>query len=57
MPNFCAKFIVGGALTYALYLIVKCPCDKLIACHSEPYWFALGVAAVTVPLNNYLQLK
>lgn len=55
MPNLCAKYIAGSALAYALWLVYKCPCDRLIACHSFPYWFSLSVAALAIPINNYLK--
>lgn len=54
MPNLCAKYIVGAALSYALFLVYKCPCERLVACHSFPYWMSLGVAALAIPANNYL---
>ena len=54
MKHLCAKLIAGAALAYAFYNVLKCPCDKLVACHSKPYYISLGVAAFVIPVNNLL---
>lgn len=44
MPNLVLKIVSVSALAYASYTIIQCPCDKLVACHSTPFWASMIVA-------------
>jgi hypothetical protein len=50
--NCAPKFIVSGLLLYALYYIIKCPCDVLVNCHFEETVAALSGALATILLLN-----
>lgn len=49
MDQHCLKrYVVIGSLMYAAYLTYICPCEKLIACHKQPFWISLGVATFVI---------
>jgi hypothetical protein len=48
MPNLTKKLIAGAALSFALYNVYICPCDKLVKCHEGPFWGSLAVAAAVI---------
>ena len=46
--EFTKKIIVGGALAYATYTVVFCPCKPLFKCHWYEFWISMTVAGVTI---------
>jgi hypothetical protein len=50
------KLITASLTLYALYYIVKCPCDKLVACHFWETTTALTGALSVILLVNYKKL-
>ena len=50
LSNNLKKILAGGALLYATYTVVFCPCTPLIACHKTEFWGSLAVAAITIAI-------
>ena len=46
--EFTKKIIAGGALAYATYTVVFCPCKPLVECHWYEFWISMTVAGVTI---------
>ena len=49
--NELRKFTALILLSYASYLVYNCPCEKLIKCHSVPFYYSIGEAITVVYLG------
>lgn len=47
-----ARWLTVASLTYAAYLVIKCPCDVLASCQQEQFYAAtLGPLALIAFMN------
>lgn len=44
------QIVTVGALSYALYTAVTCPCEVYLSCHIKQFYSAVGVASVAAYL-------
>ncbi len=47
MVSTNTKFLAMLPLAGASYLVLKCPCDRLVACQKNLYWGLILLAAIT----------
>ena len=44
--------IVSVIIAYALYITVKCPCERTLSCHLPDFFGSLGLASFLVIWEN-----
>ena len=52
MPNLVLKVIAGSALAFLTFLVMFCPCERLLCCHLGTFWMGLSVALAVVFYAN-----
>lgn len=50
--NVIGKLIAGSALLFAAFLVILCPCEKVVRCHIGWFYGALIVAIVVAVYFN-----
>lgn len=53
-PTLCfvSQVAIVGSLTYASYLVIKCPCLTPVGCSTGQFYLALTVATAIVLVTN-----
>lgn len=46
------KIAAGFPLAYALYMVIKCPCERLVSCSMGEFYVAIGFATTVVAICN-----
>jgi len=52
MGLFLQKIIAGGSLAFMLYLVLMCPCKRLLCCHLGSFYIALALLMAVVLSEN-----
>jgi len=50
--NITYKVIAGTAALFIFYLVIQCPCKRILCCHLPQFWIALFVILAVVFLDN-----
>lgn len=51
------KAVLSLSLLYAIYTVVKCPCDPLCECNKVQFYLATGIPLAYIIYQNELKSK